>query len=122
MLNPRMDPADVVCLSHVPWDFGLERPHQVMRRFARDRQVFFVEEPRARDGELQAIMRTVEPNVHVVSLGVPQDMAARDVEHAQRQCVTALGAETDNPLVWVYAPSGFRAAKDLEPSLLVYDC
>lgn len=117
-----MASRDVVCLSHLPWDLALERPHQVMRRFARDRHVFFVEEPRATDAELRTVMRTAEPNVHVVSLGVPADMAPGDVEIAYRRCVASLASSTERPLLWVYSPASVHAARDLDASLVVYDC
>lgn len=119
---PRMAPPDVVCLSHVPWAFSLERPHQVMRRFARDRHVFFVEAPVVDGAELRTVMRTVEPNVHVVSLSVPSDMELADVGVAHRRCVASLAGRAEQPLLWVYAPSSLPAARDLDPSLTVYDC
>jgi hypothetical protein len=117
-----MAPPDVVCLSHLPWAFGLERPHQVMRRFARDRRVFFVEEPGVEGDALRTGMRTVEPNVHVVSLQLPADASAVDIEVARRRCMASLAGDIDRPLLWVYAPSWMPAARDLDPSLLVYDC
>ena len=119
---PRMAPPDIVCLSHLPWAFCLERPHQVMRRFARDRHVFFVEEPIVDGVELRTVMKTVEPNVHVVSLVVPSDMAREEIEVAHRRCVASLAGHAERPLLWVYAPSSLAAARDLHPSLLVYDC
>src|SRR3712207_4888677 len=36
---------DIVCLSHLRWDFVFQRPQHLMTRFARERRVFFVEEP-----------------------------------------------------------------------------
>ena len=41
---------DVVCLSHLRWDFVWQRPQQLMARCARERRVFFVEEPVLFDG------------------------------------------------------------------------
>ena len=37
--------APLVCFSHLRWDFVWQRPQQLMTRFARDRRVYFVEEP-----------------------------------------------------------------------------
>ena len=119
---PRMAPPDIVCLSHLPWAFCLERPHQVMRRFARDRRVFFVEEPIVDGAELRTVMRTVEQNVHVVSLVVPSDTPRDEIEVAHRRCVASLAGRAERPVLWVYAPSSLPAARDLRPSLLVYDC
>jgi len=41
---------DLVCLSHLRWDFVYQRPQHLMSRFARDRRVFFFEEPIGHDG------------------------------------------------------------------------
>ncbi|MDB4936181.1 MAG: hypothetical protein JWP87_3153 [Labilithrix sp.] len=118
----RMSAPDVVCLSHLPWAFGLERPHQVMRRFARDRRVFFVEEPAVTDSEMRTVMRTVDANVYVVSLHVPAAMTAADVRTAHRRSVASLTEGAGHPLLWVYAPASLHAARDIDASLIVYDC
>ena len=36
---------DLVCFSHLRWDFVYQRPNHLMSRAARDRRVFFIEEP-----------------------------------------------------------------------------
>src|SRR5215216_5867256 len=41
-------PMLVFC--HLRWDFVWQRPQQLMSRFARDRRVFFIEEPIHPDG------------------------------------------------------------------------
>ena len=37
-------PYDVVCLSHLRWDFVWQRPQHLVSRCARSRRVFFFEE------------------------------------------------------------------------------
>ena len=39
------DPCDVICLSHLRWRFVFQRPQHLMTRCARERRVFFFEEP-----------------------------------------------------------------------------
>src|SRR4051812_44086245 len=36
---------DLLCLSHLRWNFVFQRPQHLMSRFARERRVFFFEEP-----------------------------------------------------------------------------
>lgn len=93
-----------------------------MRRFARDRHVFFVEEPVTHGTETRTVMRTVDENVHVVSLYVPGDTDPGVTASEHRRCVASVAADRKSPLLWVYSPSAFHAARDLDPSLVVYDC
>ena len=36
---------DLLCFSHLRWDFVFQRPQHLMIRFARERRVFYIEEP-----------------------------------------------------------------------------
>ena len=36
---------DLVCLSHLRWNFVFQRPQHLMTRFAAERRVFYFEEP-----------------------------------------------------------------------------
>ena len=38
--------TDLVCVSHLWWDWVWQRPQQLMSRLARHARVFWVEEPR----------------------------------------------------------------------------
>src|SRR5947209_12200905 len=41
---------DLVCLSHLRWDFVYQRPQHLLSRCAQERRVFFIEEPVFHDG------------------------------------------------------------------------
>ena len=52
-LSPRQSTAqsfDMVCFSHLRWDFVYQRPQHLMSRFARGGRVFFIEEPLPGEG------------------------------------------------------------------------
>jgi UDP-galactopyranose mutase len=49
-------------------------------------------------------------------------MSARAIENAYRRCVGSLLPKGEHPLLWVYSPMASRAARDVEPALVVYDC
>src|ERR1700722_2083315 len=46
-MNPqlRYPEPDLLCLSHLRWNFVFQRPQHLMSRFARERRVFYWEEP-----------------------------------------------------------------------------
>ena len=60
---------DLVCFSHLRWDFVYQRPQHLLTRCARDRRVFFVEEPIYGNGSMRLDVREAEAGVYVV---VPQ--------------------------------------------------
>jgi hypothetical protein len=37
--------TDLVCLSHLRWNFVFQRPQHLLTRFAQGQRVFFIEEP-----------------------------------------------------------------------------
>ena len=41
---------DLVCFSHLRWNFVYQRPQHLMGRSARERRVFFIEEPETYEG------------------------------------------------------------------------
>ncbi len=59
-------PADVVCISHLGWDWVWQRPQHLLSRLARHHRVAYVEEPRIEIGspsegfEVQEVQRGVE--------------------------------------------------------------
>src|SRR6476620_1069238 len=57
---------DLVCLSHLRWDFVFQRPQHLLSRFARDRRVFFIEEPIFSDEPNHLDLSPREDNLFVV--------------------------------------------------------
>src|SRR5437762_6528731 len=63
--------ADLICLSHLRWNFVFQRPQHLMTRFASERRVFFFEEPifdatrphlkLRRDGEVRVVVPHLPP-------------------------------------------------------------
>ena len=65
-------PIDLLCLSHLRWDFVLQRPQHLMSRFARNRRVFFFEEASFEGTEPQIRQQTcTKTGVHVIKPVLP---------------------------------------------------
>src|SRR5215210_6120003 len=86
---------DVVCVSHLRWDFVWQRPQQLLSRFAQERRVFYVEEPVPHDGEPRLEVRDGAGGVQVVVPHVPQDIAADKLPELQERLLRGLLAERD---------------------------
>jgi glycosyltransferase involved in cell wall biosynthesis len=117
--------SDLVCFSHLRWNFVFQRPNHLMSRFARVRRVFFVEEPvyeRSRDVPELA----VEKPLRGLFVCVPRLPAA--VAHEPEPVLRTLLLRTFSelgvsPLIsWLYTPMALPLAEALDAPLLVYDC
>ena len=115
---------DVFCLSHLRWDFVFQRPNHLMARCARERRVFFVEEPTLYDGSPELGVADAAPNVTVVTPRLPHGLDRDESESLQRRMLRAFACERGarDPIAWFYTPMALPLADDLAPSLVVYDC
>src|SRR5688500_780511 len=60
---------DVVCFSHLRWYFVFQRPQHLLTRCARDRRVFYIEEPIVTEGVVPRLDTHARGSITVV---VPQ--------------------------------------------------
>lgn len=115
---------DIICFSHLRWDFVYQRPQHLMSRFANTARVFYIEEPvyHASADTLRMVMRE---KVYVVT---PHLQHSNDLENVlmERQCrllqELLLKYSVVNSLCWFYTPMALPLAGSLLSGLVVYDC
>ena len=120
-----MPPAfDVVCVSHLRWDFVYQRPQHLFSRCAREHRVFFVEEPMfdADEPFLDVLDRT--GGLRVV---VPHLPVGLDPDRAEAYQITLLADlfedyAIEDFVLWYYTPMAIGFTRHLQPSATVYDC
>src|SRR5688572_30976910 len=78
---------DLICLSHLRWNFVFQRPQHLMTRCARDRRVFFVEEPMIAGGRDPFFTIDSCLGVNVVVPHLPEGLSAASVARAQRTLI-----------------------------------
>jgi len=112
--------VDLVCLSHLRWDFVFQRPQHLLSRCARDRRVFYFEEPIYGD-ELRLDVSTREGGVRVA---VPHLPRGGDPEALQRVLLDQFFEQEGvvEYVLWYYTPMAVAWTDHLEPLAVVYDC
>ncbi|MFD2998733.1 glycosyltransferase family 1 protein [Pontibacter toksunensis] len=116
---------DVVCLSHLRWDFVYQRPQHLLSRFAQHGRLFFFEEPHY--GDVQ------EPHLHISSRGeniyiavpqLPHGLQTEEAEEIQRNLLDDLfqSQSIEKTVLWYYTPMALSFSDHLQPLLTVYDC
>jgi glycosyltransferase involved in cell wall biosynthesis len=117
--------ADLICLSHLRWNFVFQRPQHLMSRYAISRRVYFVEEPDFHE-HLTAATVTMEPHGHllVVTPQLPRSFTSTQVLAAQRSLLSQLIANEhiQHYVLWYYTPQALRFSDHLKPDAVVYDC
>lgn len=116
--------ADILCFSHLRWDFVYQRPQHLMSRFARARRVFFIEEPVAYDGEPGWVFSTVEENVVRCVPKLPELIPDEHRLGAIQFLVNSLADKYDchECVEWFYTPMMLDWAAGLSPIATIYDC
>jgi glycosyltransferase involved in cell wall biosynthesis len=113
---------DLVCLSHLRWDFVYQRPQHLMARYGRERRVFFVEEPlAAAEGPARYDVKQVAEGVRTFTPLLPP---GPDPLGAQRDLLDGMLADfgVRQPVLWYYTPMALPFSEHLDPALVAYDC
>lgn len=126
------DRPDLVCLSHLRWNFVYQRPQHLLTRAARDRRVFFFEEPifvEQGDDPLAKIAHLDisidhESGVHVVVPQLPHGLSHDEVIASQKALIDDLFSEynIEKPSVWYYTPMAQKFAGHLDACCTIFDC
>ena len=117
---------DVVCLSHLRWDFVYQRPQHLLSRFARTRRVFFIEEPLPLTGGSPRLdVSSRQDGLQVVVPRLPADLPPLEADRMAAELLRGLfdRAAIQDFVLWYYTPMALGATEGLPPALAtVYDC
>ncbi len=126
---------DLICISHLRWDFVWQRPQQLLSRLAQQYRILFVEEP-VTDTEISEPYLETYPGhtpgaepVTVVRLHYPSHdhyWIGHDDERTQQHYEQLLldylaSEEIHAPVLWLYTPVAATFVDLIQPQLLIYD-
>jgi UDP-galactopyranose mutase len=135
-------PFDLVCLSHLRWDFVYQRPQHLLSRAAKQRRVFFFEEPVFVDGPARLDVSQRDENLYIVAPLLPTNLSLSKcvIERLQPQFVDEECRPEVNRLqrglldemmttfditsfaLWYYTPMALSFSDHLRPVATIYDC
>jgi hypothetical protein len=115
---------DLICLSHLRWDFVYQRPNHLMARAARSKRVFFIEEARLEPGARPHIQRADREGVSVMTPVLRTGMEAPESDALLADLLDDLIAteQIEAPILWYYTPMALPWTRHVASSVLVYDC
>lgn len=116
---------DLVSFSHLRWDFVYQRPQHLLTRCARDRRVFFIEEPIFGGGSMRLDVREGEAGVRIVVPHVPEGLRSEiAITAVMKEMVRRLFSDhgIQDYLFWYYTPMAFTFTNHFSPIASIYDC
>jgi glycosyltransferase involved in cell wall biosynthesis len=117
--------SDLVCLTHLRWDFVFQRPQHLMTRFAQHRRVYYFEEPVwIKDQKPYLELRQRENGLKIA---VPHLPEGKDTPTIIRMITTLLdemiaGEKINDYTMWYCTPMAMLVSRHLEPQKIIYDC
>jgi UDP-galactopyranose mutase len=115
---------DIVCFSHLRWNFVFQRPQHLMSRFAKAGRVFVIEEPIYEAEQLSIQVDEASPNVFVCVPHLPKGAEQDTHSELVISLIDELIADhkIENYVTWFYTPMMLEWSRDLSPLAVVYDC
>jgi UDP-galactopyranose mutase len=121
---PVSDNFDLVVFSHLRWNFVFQRPQHLLSRCARQRRVFYIEEPIFSPEPEHLQLEQPAGQLWVVTPYLVEGMPAEEVDTALTRLTDALieQYQINEFVAWYYTPMALKFSRHLSPMLTVYDC
>lgn len=127
-----LDRPDLICLSHLRWNFVFQRPQHLLSRAAKDRRVFFFEEPvfvETSGPDMRSVANlevTIDHDsgVHVAIPQIPAGLSHQEILNVQKELLSDLIREYSikSPTLWYYTPMALEISRHIDASTIVFDC
>ncbi|CAN5130456.1 glycosyltransferase family 1 protein [soil metagenome] len=115
---------DLICFSHLRWNFVYQRPQHLLTRFSNHYRVFYVEEP-VTDAQKDGYYITLsKENVWIVTPHLQADAEVHNHEARHKSILNDFFTdhELNEYIFWYYAPMALPVTEHFKPVLTVYDC
>lgn len=116
---------DLICFSHLRWNFVFQRPQHLLTRAAKERRVFYVEEPLFEATGFSPTLRTKFcDGVCVVTPVFPESFPRSEIDESLSRLLRAFlpRKRVQRYVLWYYTPMALSYTRELTPLARVYDC
>lgn len=120
-----MNQPDILCFSHLRWNFVYQRPQHLLSRFGKRQRVIFIEEPiYGGEQDHYEINKEEDTNVWVVRPNLHHEKNHQQHADRLKEVLSRLIKEQDigEFISWYYTPMALQFSDHLQPILTVYDC
>lgn len=114
---------DLLCFSHLRWNFVYQRPQHLMKRACKNFRVFYIEEPILSSEEDGYDLKASKEGVVIVTPKLKEDHP-RPVTLRLESILSSLfiKAKIEKYIFWYYTPMMRELSEAFSPALIIYDC
>jgi len=115
---------DIVCYSHLRWNFVYQRPQHLMSRLAMHFRIFFVEEPVFDTGSAYVEQSRPCEGVWVLLPHLPAGLSETEKDDLLFFLLSDLFRQfaITEHIAWYYTPMAIPFGRHLNSTLVIYDC
>jgi len=118
-------PKNLLCLSHLRWDFVYQRPQHLLTRFSELTAVYFLEEPIFGSTDTPYLTFSQRmPNLWVCVPHLPAKQSKTVINEQLRELLKIFFVNRDPKdfIFWYYTPMALQFSSHIKAGLTVYDC
>lgn len=123
--SKRIIPSNILCFSHLRWDFVFQRPQHLLTRFSKIFNVYYWEEPLFEDIKVPFLSKSLrEENLWVLTPHLPEGLREDELPIKLEQLLGQF-LNKQNPAdfaAWYYTPMALEFTRAFNPAIVIYDC
>lgn len=110
---------NLLCFSHLSWNFVYQRPQHLLTRFAQDYRVFYFEEPKIGHADLYVIH--AQDHICIVELLITSydETTNGRIQMLIQQVLKDY--QIEQYITWYYTPMALQFTRALNPEMVIYD-
>lgn len=118
-------PQNLICFSHLRWNFVFQRPQHLMSHFAKELNVYIMEEPIFDITEMPYLEHErQETNLYVLiphlTIGITNEQAKIELKELLDQFLGRVNLA--DWIFWYYTPMALQFSNHFSAALTVFDC
>ena len=121
----RSIPSNILCFSHLRWDFVFQRPQHLLTRFARIFNIYYFEEPVFENISAPFLSKSLrEENLWILTPHLPEGFSSKEITDFQEDLLQQFLKKQNlaDYAFWYYTPMALEFSRKLMPAVTIYDC
>jgi glycosyltransferase involved in cell wall biosynthesis len=118
-------PQNLLCFSHLRWNFVFQRPQHLMSHFSKELNVYVLEEPVFDTNEAPYLEHQQQnDNLYVLIPHLPHNLNAEDTQLEMKNLLEQFLGRVNlaDWIFWYYTPMALQFSNHFSAALTVFDC